>query len=262
MKTPSTLIVIAQALCAFALQAQVRVDRPVELVGSSGTQRQVLGLAPASDPGDALDAATEQGGGHRFATTVTGIQWNVQLPGLSGEPSAGTELNVRTPTIAPGDVSVTVNGFGPYAVEISPGVPLLGDQLTEGTMASLVFEGNHFQLLNGPTHVRRTCPAGMVAVGDQFCIEQTEREMTDFFTAAVNCAMDNRRLCTWGEWAAACTRRVELDLYTMVGNWEWTNSSANEDQSVRVVGYLSCTTGGTRLATDAVFAVSRCCYSR
>ena len=245
-----------------AVQAQVRVDRPIELTGVSAAQRQLTGLSPAAGPGHALDAATEQAGSARYTGTPSGAEWDVQLPLMSVAPVAGTELVLRTPVPGSGPVSVSVNGHGPYAVELASGIPLQSEELPEGTMISLVFEGSAFQVLNGVTHVRRACPEGMVAVNALYCIEPTEREITTFYAAAVNCATENRRLCTWGEWTTACSRRAALGIVGMIGNWEWSNSSSNEDYNVRVVGNLSCGQAGNIFATDTVLVRSRCCYSR
>lgn len=242
--------------------AQVQVDKPIELTGTGNEQRQVQGLAPATEGVQALDASTEQQGAHRFVGDATGIAWVLDLPMVGGAPTAGLELLVRTPAPQQGPVTLLLNGQGPYAVDLAPGRPLQGDDLPQGTMAALVFDGSAFQIVNGAAHAKRDCPPGLTAVSDHFCIELNERALSSYYSAAVACVQDGLRLCTWGEYIAACNRRVALGLVGMVGNWEWTNNSANEDLSVRIVGNTSCTANGTRLATDETQTVSRCCYTR
>jgi hypothetical protein len=249
-------------LTAVPALAQVEVDKPIELIGVTDTQRQFSGLVPATEGAQALDAATEQQGAHRYAGNAVGLAWTLDLPMLTGAPTAGTEILLRTPAPQPGAVTLLVNGEGPYVVDLAPGRPLLGDDLPESSMVALVFDGSAFQVVNGAAHAKRDCPPGLTAVSEHFCIEPNERGLSSFYSAAVACVQDGLRLCTWGEYIAACNRRIALGLVGMVGNWEWTNNSANEDLSVRIVGNTSCTVSGTRTSTDATQTVSRCCYTR
>jgi hypothetical protein len=248
--------------CAFALSglAQVKVDQPVQLTGNEPAQQQVLGLDPALEPSDALDAATDQRGAAHWAGDATGAAWVLSLDAISGPPSAGFAMVVRTAVPQSGNVTLSVNGHGPYPVVIAPGEPLNGDALPVGTMLSLVFDGAAFQATNGVTHALRPCPEGMVQVGAHFCMEPDERPEGTWFQAAMNCANAGLRLCTWSEWQQACLRRVDLGLNTMISNWEWVNNTANEDGSARVVGNTSCSNAGTFYVTNS--AATRCCYSR
>lgn len=101
----------------------------------------------------------------------------------------------------------------------------------------------------------------MSAVNDQYCIEQVERPLATFLDAVSTCASLGRRLCSWAEHHAACTRRVELGLENMNNDWEWTNNTSNEDNSVRMVAFGNCTNAGNRLLTAAP-ATFHCCFTR
>ena len=147
-------------------------------------------------------------------------------------------------------------------MDLGPGRQLTDSDVAPGSLLSLVFDGTSFQVLNGAVHRRRDCPSDMVAVNEQYCIEPQERDTLDFYDAAFACVSDNKRLCTWGEWYRACTLAATLGLANMSGNWEWTNSSANEDLIARMVGNTSCTAAGTSLVTGSIPRKSRCCFSR
>ena len=87
----------------------------------------------------------------------------VDLPSLSTAPVEGLHLLVRCDEDVQGALSLAVNGAGPYAIRRGPDVPLLGEEVPAGTVLSIVFDGAVFQLINGVTHARRTCPGSMVA---------------------------------------------------------------------------------------------------
>lgn len=255
------LSIISAVALALGATAQVRVDKRVDLTGPAPSARQVIGLDPAQSPQHALDAATDQAGFAHWAGDGSGATWSVPLPALQGGPVAGTAITVRTAAPQAGAVSLLVNGNGPYPVLLGPGTPLDGMNVPAGTMLALVFDGNAFQVANGAAFRHRDCPTGLVAVNSQYCIEPEERPASDWYASARNCVQDGLRLCTWSEWEQACLRRQELGLSNMVGNWEWSNNTMNEDLFARMMGTNSCTHAGGRIATDNTVS-SRCCYTR
>jgi hypothetical protein len=245
---------------ALHTQAQVQVDRTVELTGATSQDKQVIGLPLDSASNAALTAGVEQRGSYRYAAPAADAVWQLELPALTNTPQAGTQLMVKVPEGATGSVAVSVNGSTPYAVELLPDAPLDAASLPAGYMLSLVFDGEAFQVVNGGDHALRTCPNGMAAVNDQFCIERQLRGLTEFATAVNACAALGRRLCTWGEFIAGCQRRTDLNITTSSSDWEWTNSSANEANSVRTMKMTNCAQGSTRLMGTA--SPYRCCMSR
>ncbi len=257
------LITATVATCAFMASAQVLIDKPVVLDGASDAQRQLKGLAPSQAQQAAQSAVVEQGGAHRFSAAGSGPVWQVDLPSLAGVPAPGTQMVVAVPgTPGTGTVWLTVNGQGPYTIIDAPGDTLLAESVSTLPMLSLVFDGNAFHLLNGATHRRRDCPEGMVTVNSQYCIEPSERDTSNWFEAARICVAENKRLCGWGEWYNACTNAAVLGLATMIGNWEWTDDSANEDECVRIAGYATCTQATAWFASGNAEQHFRCCYSR
>jgi len=243
-----------------ASKAQVHLDNSIELTGSSAADRQVLGLPGSTGPNTVLTAGTEQRGDARTAIAVAGTTWNLDLPGLGTTPAIGTHVVVKAPVPTPGPIALSLNGAGPFPLRKGAFV-VDGSGVTEGAMLSLVFTGNVFQLINGRTDLRRDCPSGMVAVNAQYCIEPNERAATDFFQAGLSCATPDRRLCSWGEWYAACQQATALGLVGMTNNYEWTNNTSNENNSVRITGQDLCESVGNSLSTG-VARPARCCYTR
>lgn len=244
------------SLCA---TAQVSIDKPVVLDGASDAQRQVEGLAPALAPAAAQSAQVEAAGTHKYAQATN--TWQVDLPSLTGAPAAGTQIVVQVPaTPGTGAVQLLVNGTGPYAVLLRPNDPFFAENAANTPMLSLVYDGTAFQVLNGTGRTRRDCPADMIAVNSQYCIEFTDRDTVSFFEAARICALDNKRLCTWGEWHGACNIRTQLGLQEMTDNWEYTDDSANENNSIRIAG-PSCTQAAAWYVYNE-YQRFRCCYTR
>lgn len=262
MNTRALLLLVHAVVVSFAAMAQIDVDRPLVLIGPADSARRVMGLSDATAEGDALNARSAALGRFRSATVSgTPDAWTADLePALTGPPDPGLELVLRVPQANTGAVMLTINGLGPFPVEEAPGDPLDSADVPAGLMARLLFDGIAFQLVNGRPSRTRPCPSGFVEVSDQFCIEPDQRDTLDFREAAHVCGALGARLCTWGEFYAACARAAQLGLNDMIGDWEWTNTSANADMGVRVVGFSSCTIAATAGALDPPARSFRCCF--
>ncbi len=245
-------------LVALPLHAQILVDKPIEL---QGAVRRVEGLAPSTAPNDALTAGIAQRGPIHYATPVAATPWAVESDALGGTLANGTYLVIRVPASEDMPVAIAVNGADPLPV-LHEGVPLVGTAMAEGHMLSVVYGDGAFHVLNGNHDLRRNCPSGMVAVNDLYCIEPNERGSGDYFQSGLACAAVGRRLCTWGEFIGACQRSLALQLSGMTNSWEWTNSTANEDNVGRIAGLNGCESAGTWLSTGNAPVPYRCCFSR
>ena len=251
-------------LIGFSLHAQVRVDKPIELDGSSAADRQVIGLHDGSDAEDALNARTLQRGSYLFAEVSGGSSWQANMQPAIAPPEAGLCLLLRAVDANTGAVTLSVNGSQPVAVLKQGDQPLQAGDISAGEMVSVVHDGNAFQLVSARRMDRKPCPSGTVQVNELYCIETQERDTLSFDLAAVVCGQQGMRMCTWGQWYAACTQATMLGLQNMTGQWEWTNSAANSDQSVRIVGSNSCTHAGIALGwgEDILPRNYRCCFNR
>lgn len=251
-------------LLAGMLTAQVRVDRPVVLDGTDPGQRRVMGLADAAAESDALNARSAMHGLFRHGVaTGTADAWIVDLtPALAQAPSAGMELIVRVTSVNTGAVTIDLGAGGIHALVKDASSPLEGGELTPGMMARLLYDGDSFHLTNGRPLTKRPCPTGFVQVNEQFCIEPDQRDTLMFPAAAIACGSIGARLCTWSEFLTACNQATDLGLVNMVGDYEWSNNTANGDMLVRVVGQFSCNSGATAEAVGLQARPFRCCYRR
>jgi hypothetical protein len=255
------LHMLLAVLLGAGLSAQVRVDRPINLTGSTAGDRQVHGVPDSTTAQDLMNSAVEVAGSHRTATAQAGNVWAIQLDALAQAPAAGTHVLVHAPAPAGGPVQLTVNGHGPYDVRYGDGGMLEGSAIPAGSVLSLVHDGTAFQVTNGTGSTLRPCPAGTVAVNEQFCVQQQRHpEQLFFFDAIEACGAQGLRLCTWGELYLACANSSALGIAQLPGGWEWTDQTANEQGSVRIATNGSCFQASTSLTTVARYL--RCCASR
>jgi subtilisin-like proprotein convertase family protein len=124
-----------------------------------------------------------------------------------------------------------------------------GDISTTGDVnimmgADLVFTdtgGNETARINGQTGAMTgnasSCPTDMLQVGDS-CIEAAQRGTTHFRNAATVCANAGRRLCSSGEWHAACAVNPS-GLANMTNGYELVDDFYNNSY-VMVFGSSSC----------------------
>jgi len=260
MTSRLNLLVIAVCGC-LAAHAQVHIDRPVILTGTTSDDRQVLGLPESSVAGDLVTTSTLQKGSGRSVTVAPGALWAVDLDG-DAPPSPGTHVVVNAPAPTAGPVLISFNGNGPFALENNAAEPVTGPSIPEGTALSLVFDGEAFQVLNGAVRTRRPCPEGAYGVNDELCVERIEHPASDFFEAVLTCGDIGMRLCTWGEFIVFCQASVPGEIEAASNNWEWTGDASNENGCARVVGLNSCLSAGNGLVTNSIDRAFHCCYSR
>ncbi|MCC7502695.1 MAG: hypothetical protein IT229_09210 [Flavobacteriales bacterium] len=242
--------------------AQIIVDRPIDLNGSTESDRQVLGLSDATTPANALNARTFQAGQYRYAEVSGTASWNAVLTPTADPLQAGATFVLLCQDSNAGPVALTIDGQGPYPVHVDGVKPLVSGDVPAGTIVTTVFDGTAFQLTSGRAPIIRDCPSGFVAVNDRYCIEVAQHDTMAYDSAAVLCGSLNGRLCTWGEWYAACYNATNLGLTNMVGDYEWTKNAANANNSVRVVGRFSCNTGALGDAWASPARSFRCCSRR
>lgn len=254
-------LVILLCLASLSALAQVEVDRYIELVGASPADRQVLGLPASLEAADALAAGVAQAGTHRFVEPAPGAVWEAQISGLDGAPVPGTQLMLRVPANATANNTLLVNGQGPYPITLGGSAPLDSTLTAPGTLLSVVFDGNTFQVMNGPVRTLQACPAEMVEAFGSYCIDRSESPSQNFLDASLACAQAGKRMCSWGEFHAACAERDALGMVGMIGNWEWTNSTADSNFFVRTAGGSDCETV-QRVNGTMNNRTYRCCFTR
>jgi len=242
--------------------AQIQIDGPLRATGTTPMDRQVTGLRDPIVAEAPQTAGLEQSGAHRMAEPLPGATWIITLPLLSVAPQPGTHIVVKAPTATNGPIVLTVNGHGPFAVLTTALQPIAGGTVVPGTMLSLVFDGTSFQAMNGEGYARRACPDGSAAVNEQFCMGIGQQPASDLYQAILSCGDQGMRLCSWGEFYAACMNAAVLGLNSMTNDWEWTDDASNEIGSARIVGLGACAVAGNSIVTNSVDRTFHCCWSR
>lgn len=245
--------------------AQLNVGTPLVLSGLEGNERQVTGLAPPVDPGDAVSL----GAMRTVKMSTVSLSGGLQLTGnLLPDPAAYTTgmiiTVVATSTVADG-ATIELNGLGPKAIVRSGGVPILSGDIRVGIPSRLIYDGVRFQLLSS---TQLPCPSGFSVANERYCIADQPLPAATFFDAINTCAAQGARLCTISEWSHAC--RSIPGFFATVTEAEWVDHAANNNTGAKLVGFgidgseagpgSGCEYGGQVVPTTPYRF--RCCSNR
>lgn len=243
-------------------------DVPVRLVldAPDGGQRQVVGVAPPASPDAAVSLEAARDLRSSFAQ-VTGT--DVLIGSLS--PAIGAYVQGMVVTVIPQNANaqaaqLDLNGTGPVPIVRQDGSPLEAGDLNAGMPVRLAYDGSAFRVLNS---IRLKCPAGFTAGSNEFCIEDSARTATSYWTANVRCGNANARLCSVAEWMTACARIP--GFFGTVPEAEWMDHAGNNVTSAKLIGHglegidissfgAGCTYGNWDVPGNS--HPHRCCISR
>lgn len=259
MKKHFAYITILFAFLSVRSAAQIIIDHNIEMTNGQDTGRQIRGLAYPVDSSDAVNVAAIQNGGLMYSasTGINDLSVNL-LPALNSY-QVGLKINLQPQSVNTGPVTLEVNGLGPVPVTIKNNF-LKGGELKAGQIVTALYNGSSFEIISRTDY---DCPAGFVAVNENYCIESNERAAELYYGAVNVCYSMDARLCSWGEWYYAC-QNASLGLLNMTNNWEYTEDTSNHTHTAFIVGLGSCientTNGG--IPGNAVKYTYRCCFSK
>ncbi|MBL0127345.1 MAG: hypothetical protein IPP83_07750 [Flavobacteriales bacterium] len=242
-------------LCGTAVHGQVNVDVPVRFIGPDDT-RVLDGLA---DPVSGDAAITVEGSlRSQWAWAGATVQDTTITLAVTPPVSAYTDgLLVRfiAPVNLAGKFTLRLEGLQPLPLVRTDGIPIALGQLGQGRVAEVMLAGGNFVLLGA---LESGCPQGFLSVNTNYCIETAPPFPANTWHWAVDhCADLGGRLCTWGEYAAACTI-LTGQLNGMFVNWEWIDDTSNHTHGADQAGRTTCNSQRTTLASQPGRA--RCCY--
>lgn len=248
------------------LMAQWDLPARLELDAGTPQGRQVTGLA---DPLHADAAVGLSALAHRRATTAVATGSTVLNATLVPAPdvlSPGMVVTIIPLEHNEDDPSLTLDGFAAYPITLRNGEGMKANTLRAAEPYHLLFEGDRFVLLGSGGD---TCPAGYSTASARSCIADSSTAPMDFFAANLHCRAQGARLCTFGEWTAACQRLP--GFFATVPSAEWVDHAANLQVTAKVLGHgengstpgagAGCTFGGYGDPSTDSFRV-RCCFDR
>lgn len=219
-------------LCLLALSAAGQWSVPVGVVldGPDPAMRRVTGLADPADGTDGTSARTERTRALLFVTATGVNSLALTLPGGS-QPVEGQVVEVVPSAINTAAVTLSVNGGPALPVVKGTSLPLDSADLRPGQPVVLVHDGQAYQLTS---QVMPACPAGMVRISRDACIDAQASGPLNFFQASHTCRDRQARLCTFTEWYTACAR---IDgFFATVANYEWIDHAANDIDKAKRIG--------------------------
>ncbi len=135
-------------LLAMGAQAQVQINKPVQMNGAAGTDRRVTGLGAIQDTTDAVSAGNLQSGVLSYAQ-ASGIanNYTVSLP-VSVGYVAGMMVSFKANAANNGPVTLNVNGLGARAVLKYVNQVLQTNDILNGQVITAMFDGTNFQVIS------------------------------------------------------------------------------------------------------------------
>jgi hypothetical protein len=246
--------------------AQWEVPVRLELTGPAAGQRQVIGLAApsATDAAVSLEALRSQAANR---TEVSGVE--VLTGELHPAPTAwqvGMIVSIVPTTAHAAAPLLALNGSPPLPIVDALGTPLPANTLRPGVPVRLLFDGSRFVLAGS---AGTSCPANYTASAARLCIADSSAPAMTFYEANLHCHQQGARLCTMGEWSAAC--RTIPGFFATVPEAEWVDHAANLTETAKYMGHgqdgqnpatgQGCDFGGYAPAATGQFRV-RCCMDR
>lgn len=262
---PGLLACAWMASICYPACGQWELPVPLELTGTSSTDRQVTGLADPLDARDAMNLDATR----TLATMMTTVSGSTAIIGaLTPAPSAySVGMVVVVVPVEPNEAGATLelNGLGPKFMVKTGGVPLAAGDLRANVPSRFIYDGERFQLISSTP---LPCPAGFSSAGRSFCIADGTLAAANFFNAISGCASLGARLCTISEWSHACFRLP--GFLATVTEPEWVDHAANGNTGAKLVGVgidgdqpvlgTGCNFGGQDLPTMP--HTYRCCSTR
>lgn len=243
-------------LTATASLAQVELTTPLVLTGPEG-QRAVHGLSDPSDPTALVNVGWAVSGEATWAQAAMVGDTVVLAQSLAGTVAEGQLLHFVLPVDLTPDLHIRYGNSPALPWRRGDDEPLPLGGLAAGTVCEVLHYGGRY-LLTGPAF--RSCPTQAIAVNDRFCIDVDEGAVTAMPEAVAICTAKGGRLCSWGEYVAACNTRPELT--GMFNNWEWADDTANHTHTFGQVGRQTCMSQRSANASPNNHGAVRCCYTR
>lgn len=147
MKQISALIIIV--LFTGTAYSQVQVDKRIEMTGATPGDRRITGLAIPQNATDAVNTESVQHGTVSYATaTGSGNSFSVALPVSPGAYKTGLVVTFKSNQSVTGPVTLNVNGLGAINVYKNLNVPLVQNDIRNGQVVSVIYDGADFQVLS------------------------------------------------------------------------------------------------------------------
>ncbi len=254
-----TLLHIALWSLPLVSMAQVSVDRPLVLSGTTDGERVVSGVAPAVEGSALIDLEGARSGRYHLAQAQpvgTGLALTSTPPCTAY--ANGLELRFLAPTQVAGVVQVNVDGLGNRPLRRSDGGLVSFGDVEPGRMVEIIYRDTAFLLVGRASD---HCPAGFIQLNERLCIQRNDTLNMSVFNASKWCMERGARLCTWDEYLYACTKE-SAQFQGFADDWEWVDDTSDHTHTAFQVGRWTCRSARNFSAyeTPASYAGVRCCY--
>jgi hypothetical protein len=215
------------------LAAHAQLEMPVRVVmnGTAEEQRQITGLADPASTDAAVSAGAARAGTVSFchSTGTTTLSGDLFPPPTAY--TVGMFVTLLPEQANHANATLDLNGLGERPIVKWGRLPLDSADISAGTPARLIYDGERFLLMNNTT---RPCKTGYLTASAYTCVDTLIRSAVNFYEAVSTCHAAGARLCSMGEWMNACLSLPSF-LPSLVAQ-EWVDDAANSASDAKVMG--------------------------
>ena len=146
LKRQKLLTTACLATCFFYLSAQVQIDHQIQMTGA-GSDAEITGIKNVADNQDAVNVDAIQKG-YLVYGVATGSSNNFILslsPPITSY-QAGMAFNFISNQRITGPATLNINGLGDIPIKKYVNQPLVGCEILNGQVVTVVYDGTNFQL--------------------------------------------------------------------------------------------------------------------
>lgn len=237
-------------------RGQVALDVPLHFGGSADHTR-IEGLAyPTRDDGAITVEVAASGSVLWGMATVLADTLLISMSPTNTEIRDGLLVRFIPTAVNPGPVWIRLDGSASYPLLRTDALPVVRGELSPTTVVEMIHTDGVWTYLNA-SHDR--CPPGTIAVNARLCIDQMQTPGLLYYAAVRTCGARGAKLCSWGEYLAACTL-VGSALTGLFDEWEWLDDTANHTHTALQAGRLTCQSQRSANAISIITGDTRCCY--
>ena len=149
MQSKRYLLLLPALFTAFYANAQLQIDKQIQLTGATANDRRITGLGTPTAATDAVSVANVQNNAMGYvAATNSGNAYSVSLAVAPASYTAGLMVTFKTSAANTGAATLNINGLGAKNILKYANQALIANDLANAQMVMVMYDGASFQMLN------------------------------------------------------------------------------------------------------------------
>lgn len=149
MKNKILFLLLIAGSCTLHVNAQVQANKPLQMTGTTESDRRITGVGTAVDSTDAVNATSIQTNRLTYALAQsTGNLYRVLLNVAPTQYMPGMIVSFKTSAGSMGSDSLNINGLGNKVILKNVSDVLLPNDISANQMVSVIYDGSAFQIIS------------------------------------------------------------------------------------------------------------------